>query len=218
MNADWSSSAGVPFEPVGGEHLVPVVADPAAGPAVPAAACQAHRVGVGRPEERLGRRRAPVDEQPAALAVREAEASDVHGLGVVGADHVSEAQVQAEAAQGAQAGGQPVDLHVPVHRLLAEAAGRPARGVEAVGQVGDRLLEALRDGGEVLLVAGDQRGVGLGCEVVGKVKRAGGQGHVIGSFRGGARRPARCEKRAGPAWALHFAADPGSCGKTPCAA
>ena len=47
---------GVPGEPVGGEHLVPVVADPAAGPAVAAAAGQAHRVGVGRAEERLGHR------------------------------------------------------------------------------------------------------------------------------------------------------------------
>ena len=44
------------------------------------------------------------------------------------------------------------------------------------GQVGDRLLEALRDGREVLLVAGDQRRVGLGREPVGKVKRAGSQG------------------------------------------
>ena len=67
-------------------------------------------------------------------------------------------------------------------RLLAGAAGRPALGVEAVGQVGDRLLEALRDGREVLLVGGDQRRVGLGGEVVGKVERAGGQGvHVISS-------------------------------------
>ena len=75
---------------------------------------------------------------------------------------MSQAQVQAEATQGAQASGQPVDLHVPVHRLLAYAAGRLALGIEAAGQVGDRLLEALRDGREVLLVAGDQRRVGLG--------------------------------------------------------
>ncbi|MEE2045973.1 MBL fold metallo-hydrolase, partial [Nocardiopsis tropica] len=47
---------GVPLEPVGGEHLVPVVADPAAGPPVPAAAGQPHRVGVGGREERFGRR------------------------------------------------------------------------------------------------------------------------------------------------------------------
>ena len=173
---------GVPFEPVRGEHLVPVVADPAAGPAIPAAAGQTHRVGVGRSEERLSRGGAPVDQQPATRAVREAEPSDVHGLGIVCADHVSEAQVQTEATQGAQAGGQPVDLHVPVHRLLADAAGRLALGIEAVGQVGDRLLEALRDGREVLLVVGDQRRVGLGGEVVGKVKRAGSQGiHVISS-------------------------------------
>src|SRR6202035_1072465 len=97
-------------------------------------------------------------------------------------DDVSQAQVQTEATQGAQASGQPVDLHVPVHRLLAYAAGRLALGIEAVGQVGDRLLEALRDGREVLLVAGDQRRVGLGGEVVGKVERAGSQGvHLISS-------------------------------------
>ena len=115
----------MPVEPVRGEHLVPVVADPAAGPAVPAAAGQPHRVGVGRAEERLGRGGAPVDQQPATRAVGEAEASDVHGLGVVRADHVPEAQVQAEAAQGAQAGGQPVDLQVPVHRLLARCRRAP---------------------------------------------------------------------------------------------
>ena len=140
MKADWSSSAACPSSPSGGEHLVPVVGDPAAGPAVPAAARQAHRVGVGRPEERLGRGRAPVEQQPATRAVGEAEPSDVDGLGVVGADDAPEAQVQAEAAQGAQAGGQPVDLQVPVQRLLPDAAGRLALGVEAVGQLGDRLL------------------------------------------------------------------------------
>ena len=104
---------GVPFKPVRGEHLVPVVADPAAGPAIPAAAGQAHRVGVGRSEERLSRGGAPVEQQPAARAVREAKSSDVHGLGVVRADDAPEAQVQAEAAQGAQPSGQPVDLQCP---------------------------------------------------------------------------------------------------------
>ena len=172
----------MPFKPVRGEHLVPVVADPAAGPAVPAAACQAHRIGVGRPEERLSRGGAPVEQQPAARAVGEAKPSDVDGLGVVRADDASEAQVKAEAAQDAQPGGQPVDLHVPVHRLLAYAAGCFELGVKAAGQVGDRLLEALRDGREVLLVAADQRRVGLGGEVVGKVKRTGSQRvHVISS-------------------------------------
>ena len=181
MNADWSSSGGVPVEPVRGEHLVPVVADPAAGPAVPAAARQPHRVGVGRPEERLGRRGAPVDAAAGdpSLSVRPSRPTYT-GSGSSAPTMRPEAQVQAEAAQRAQPGGQPVDLQVPVHRLLARAAGRPALGVEAVGQVGDRLLEALRDGREVLLVAGDQRRVGLGGEVVGKVERTGGQrGHVM---------------------------------------
>ena len=69
-----------------------------------------------------------------------------------------------------------MDLEVPVQRLLARAAGRLTLGVETVGQVGDRLLEAVRDPREVLLVGGDQRRVGLGGEVVGKIERAGGQG------------------------------------------
>ncbi len=47
-----------------------------------------------------------------------------------------------------------------VHRFLAYAAGRLALGIGAVGQVGDRLLERLRDGREVPLVAGGQRRVG----------------------------------------------------------
>lgn len=75
-----------------------------------------------------------------------------------------------------------MDLRVPVHRLPTHAAGRPALGIEAVGQFGDRLLKALREGREVLLVTGDQCRVGLGGKVVGKVKHAGGQRvHVIGS-------------------------------------
>ena len=170
MNADWSSSAAWPDEPLRGEHLVPVVGDPAAGPAVPAAARQPHRVRVGRPEERLGRRGPPVDEQPATGPVGEAEPSDVDGLAAVIADDATQAQVQAVAAQSPETGGQPMDLQVPVHRLLPGAPGRPALGVEAVRQVGDRLLEALRDGREVPLVAVDQGRVGLGGEVVGKVR------------------------------------------------
>ena len=108
-----------------------------------------------------------------------------------------------------------------------DAAGRLALGVEAVGQVGDRLLEALRDGREVLLVAGDQRRVGLGGEVVGKVERAGRQGiHVISSAI--ARSPVDVPARPTSTTPLrdsHWhkvlasagdsAARPGSCRKTP---
>ena len=60
-----------------GERLVPVVDDPAAHPAVATPAHQALRVCVGGGEERLGGRRAPVDEQPAAVGVGESEPSDV---------------------------------------------------------------------------------------------------------------------------------------------
>ena len=122
---------GVALQAVGGEHLVPVVADPAAGPAVPAAAGQPHRVGVGRAEERLGGGRAPVEQQPATRAVGEAEPADVDGFGVLGADDAAEAQVQPVAAQGAQASGEPVDLLVPVHRRLPRC--RRAPGVRRRG-------------------------------------------------------------------------------------
>jgi hypothetical protein len=197
---------------------------------------------VGRPEERLSRGGAPVDQQPASRRVSKAQPSDVHGIGVVRADDAPEAQVQAEAPQQAQASAQPVDLHIPVHRRLAYAAGRPALGIEAVGQVGDRLLEALRDGREVPLIAGDQRRVRLGGEAVRKVKRTGSQGvHGISSdlrslaaigskVRSGAKVPAqaitsvpitghtrisRPPFRSVLAPACDYAARPGSCGKPP---
>ena len=48
--------------------------------------------------------------------------------------------------------------------------------VEPVGQVGDRVGEALRDRGEVPLVVVDEGGVGLGGELVGKVERTGRAG------------------------------------------
>jgi hypothetical protein len=95
-----------------------------------------------------------------------------------------------------------VDLHVPVQGFLAYATGRRALGIEAPGQLGDRLLEALRDGSEMLLVAGDQCPVGLGTEAVGKIKRARSQvttpnfRRILGS-------------------ACDYAARPGSCGKPP---
>jgi hypothetical protein len=195
---------GVSLEPGGGEHFVPVVADPAAGPAVPAAAGQAHRVGVGRSEERFGRGGAPVEQQPATRLVGEAESADVDRLGVVRADHAPQAQVKAEPAQQAEPGGQPVDLQVPLHRVLADAAGCPALGLEAAGQVGDRLLEGLPDGGEVPLVGRDQRRVGLGGETGGKVERAvSQQAHVVSSDA--------CPQVLGSA--CDYAARPGSCRK-----
>ena len=74
---------------------------------------------------------------------------------------------------------------IPVHRPLADAAWCFQLGVQAVGQVGDRLPEALRDGRELPLVAGDQRRVGLGAEVAGQVERARGRWvHVISSDPG----------------------------------
>jgi hypothetical protein len=88
---------------------------------------------------------------------------------------VAQAQVQAEAAQRAQAAGEPADGLVPVQRPPSRAAGRPALLIETVGQLGDRLLEAPPDGREMPFVVGDQPWIGLGGEVVWKIKRAGGQ-------------------------------------------
>ncbi len=88
---------------------------------------------MGRSEERFSGRGAPVDQQTTAVAVGEAEPPDIHGVGVVRTDHASQAHVETVATQSAQASGQPVDLHVSVHRRLTYAAGCLARGVEAVG-------------------------------------------------------------------------------------
>ena len=100
-------------------------------------------------------------------AVGEPESSDVDGLGVVGADHAPEAQVEAEAAQGAQAGRQPVDLQVALHRLLARC-GRVPCARRRAGRTASAIVcsRLSRDGREVLFVAGDQGRVGLGGEAV----------------------------------------------------
>ena len=182
MKASSSSRARPALEAVGREDLVPVVADAAARPAVASSAPKAHRVGVGRAEERLGGGGAPVDQQPPAGAVGQAEPSDVRWDGNRSHERMAEAQVEPVAAQGAQAGGEPVDLLVAVQRGLAVAAGRPARGVEAVGQLGGRLRQGLGDRREVLRRRGDEGRVGLGRQAVRKVEGAGRLGvHVVSS-------------------------------------
>ena len=95
---------------------------------------------------------------------------------------VAEAQVEPVTAQGAQAGSEPVDLLVAVQGGLSCAAGCPARGVEAVGQLGGRLRQGLGDRREVRVVAADEGRVGLGRQVVRKVEGAGRLGvHVVSS-------------------------------------
>jgi hypothetical protein len=165
---------GVALQPVKAEDLVPVVANPTAGPAVPAAARQTHRVGVGRREERLGCGGAPVDQEPTTRTVGEAEPSDVHRLGAVCADHAAKAYVQAEAAQQAQVRGQPVNLQVPIQRPPTLAPRGLAQGVEALRHVSDLLIQALSDSRQVPLVTRNQRRVGLGNKTLGKVERTGG--------------------------------------------
>ena len=132
-------------------------------------ACVAPKNGSAAGERQSTSSRRPV-------GVGEPESAHVHGLGVVGADHAPQAQVEAEAAQGAQSTAQASGLQVAIHRLLAQADGCPAHGLETVGHVGDRLFEASRDGREMQFIAGDQRRVGLGGEAVWQVEHAGGQG------------------------------------------
>ncbi|GMA22614.1 hypothetical protein GCM10025864_03730 [Luteimicrobium album] len=183
------------------EDLVPVVRDPAGGPAVAAPAREAHRVGERRTEERPGRGGAPVHEEPASVVVGQPEPPDVDGLGVVGADHPAEAQVGAEPAKRAQARGEAVDLLVAVERLLATADPCAPGGVEAVGEVGDGLVEARGDVREVPRVARDELGIGLGGEVMGEGEQVrGGVSHVSASARGprpDGPRPAILRRRRG---------------------
>jgi hypothetical protein len=69
-----------------------------------------------------------------------------------------------------------VDLEVAVEGLLVGTTRRLALGVEPLCEVADRVVEALGQGGEVLLVGLDQGGVGLRCQPVGQVERAVRQG------------------------------------------
>ena len=96
---------------------------------------------------------------------------------------------------------------------------------QAVGQVGDRLLEALRDSREVLLVAGDLRRVGLEGEVVRRSNALVVRGftysvpiwgswpqiHVVAASR-----MLTLSRRFWP-WRSDSAAPPGSCRKPPSA-
>jgi hypothetical protein len=135
---------------------------------------------VRRREERLGCGGTPVDQQPTTSAVGEADPPDVQRLGALCADHAAKAQVETEATQHPQVSGQPVDLQVPIQRRSPRALWSPALGIEAIRQVGDLLRQALRDGCQVLLVAGDQRRIGLGDKTFGKIEHPGGQSdHVI---------------------------------------
>ena len=69
-----------------------------------------------------------------------------------------------------------MDLQIAIHCLPPLAAGSPPLGVEAAGEVSDLLLQALRDRCEVLLVVGNERWIGLGDKMLGKVEDIAGQG------------------------------------------
>jgi len=173
---------GVPFQPVRGEHLVPVVAD---RPRV-----QRYLRRLARPiglawvapknGSAAGERQSSSSRRPAL--VREAEPTDVHGLGGVCADHASEAQVQAKRRRTRRRAGQPVDLHVPVHRGLADATGRPALEIEAVGQVGDRLSRLSAMATKCCSSSAINAGSALAARRSGRSNAAGSQEiHVISS-------------------------------------
>ena len=163
-------------ESLGGERLIPVVADVSVRPAVAAAADQAHRVCEGRAEERLGRGGAPVDEQLASVTAGEAEAADVEVLAGFG-HHASEAHVDAVAAQHRQPCVQPVDLEVAFDGGAADTVRRGEQTVEASGRLGETLAECRGDRGELFVVAGDEVVLGFVGELVRKVE--GAEGGVV---------------------------------------
>ena len=171
---------GVPLEAVGGEHLVPVVGDPAAGPAVAAAAREPHRVGVGGAEERLGRGGAPVDEQPATGARRSGRAGRRtrarcrrrRRCGPRHRSRLKRRSVRRRAVSRWTSRSRSIaSWPVPPGALRATSRRSVRSAIDC-----SRLS---RDRGEVQLVGGDQRRVGLGGEVVGQVERTARQaGHV----------------------------------------
>ena len=76
-----------------------------------------------------------------------------------------------------------MNFQVSIQRRSSLAPRGFALGIELVRQLGDLLLQALRDGRQVQLVASDHRRVGLGGKMLGKVEHRGsGHGdHVINS-------------------------------------
>ena len=174
------------------QDLVPEIHDPPARPPVPPPVRHAHRVGERRGEERLRGRGPPVHEQGRAGGIEQADAADVHGIGLGRRGEVPDAQVEAEAAERGQLGGHPADIGVAFDRLRAGAGRVAAARVQSCGQAGDLLRERAGEGGEVPLVGGDERRIGLGRAVVGEGENAGVAGEHRASVhphRGLAARP-----------------------------
>lgn len=185
------------------KDLIPVVHDAPARPPVPTAIRHAPRIGERRGEERLGSRGAPIHEEGSAGRIGEADAAHVHrrghgccGARVGGVGHgpgvVPDAHVQPEPAQRGELGDQAADVGVALDGLRAAACGVAAAGVQTGGQERDLLVEGAGGGGEVALVVGDVRRVGLVAEVVGEGEDAGclgGHGASVRPHRGLAARP-----------------------------
>ena len=199
-----------------GEDLIPVVGDLLAGPSVASASGQAHRIGMGGTEKRLGDGGAPVDHQLPPRAVRQSQPPDIHRFGTVRAHHVPETQVHAEPPQCAQTCSEPVHLHVPIHGRPALASRRLPFSVDAIPQVRYRLFQTPRDLGEMVLIVRDQCGIGFACQVVGQVENTGGQRfQALISSDGSASRRLAATARKGRMLAVdsEFAPSTGSCRK-----
>ena len=191
-NADWSSSAAWPLEPVGGEHLVPVVADPAR-------ASTGSGAGSPGPSGRRGSRRRTARppasaSRPAAgrpPRSREAEPTDVRPARAVARRTIRPRHRSRPNRRSVRS--RAVSRCTSWSRSSASwpvpPGARRAASSRSVRSAIDR-LEARRDGGEVPLVGGDQRRVGLG-----------GRGG-----RGGRRRSCAADSRV----ELRRAAGPGS--------
>ena len=166
---------GVPFQPVRSEFLVPVVADPAAGPAVPARLARPIGLAWVAPKNgsAAGERQSISGRRP-SLSVRPSRpmytGSELSAL-TVRPRHRSRPKRR-------RVRSRVVSRWTSMSRSSAfwpmppGALRRTSRRPESSAI---DCFEAIRDGREALLVAGDQRRVGLGREVVGKVKRAGSQ-------------------------------------------
>ena len=176
----------VPVEPVGGEDLVPVVGDPAAGPAVAAAAGQPIGSACVAPKNgsAAGERQSTSSRRPSRSV--SPSASDVDRLAAVRAAPCGRGRGRARS--GAACAAATVSRCTSRSRS-SDSAGALAGALrgprEARGQVGDgRLRGTAAMVGEVVLVGGDQGGVGLGGEAVGQGEDGGGEGRHDGRFWG----------------------------------
>ena len=149
------------------EHLVPVVDDAAAVPAVTAPRRHPHRLCTRGREKRFRGGCAPVDEQRRPVGVREPDTPDIHRFLPRLADNPAEAQVEREPPEHAELRRHRVDFQVPFECSLPTSDAGRAQFVQPLRDFGDAAGQTVGEAGEMGVIGRDEvrcglRGFGFG--------------------------------------------------------